>query len=80
MQMDADPRRDQKLLYFEKAGGTSLFRLRVVAHVRGFTWDPHPLNSLTDFLCHISDICVYFYTSFVSVLTVVFGRQFFGFW
>ena len=55
-QLDADPKRDQDLLFFGKAGGTSLFRLRVVPRVRGFTRDLHPLNSLADFLCHFSDI------------------------
>ena len=55
-QLDADPKQDQELLFFGKAGGTSLFRLRVVPRVRGFTWDLHPLNSLTDFVCHFSDI------------------------
>ena len=52
--------RDQELLFFEKTGGTSLFQLRVVPRVRGFTWDLHPLNSLADFLCHFSDIRGYF--------------------
>lgn len=37
-----------------------MFQLRVVARVRGFTWDLHPLNSLADFSCHFSDTRGYF--------------------
>lgn len=49
MLLDTDPKQDQEFLFFGKEGGTSLFRLRVVPQVHGFTRDLHPPDSLAVF-------------------------------